>query len=403
LLTARATRRRLRPSETPCAACNRDSIHGTYREYSSNVLKSNSQLPELPSGITPQWLTGVLRGAGRIPPDARLTEIRRSQVGAGSGMMSELSRLSLTWSTPESGLPASLIAKYSSTNPTNRQVAMDFHVYEREVRYFREVDARTTARTPRCYLAELQGENFVILMDDLGDYRVGSQAAGANLADSQLVIDELASLHAPFWEKVEDLGWVPHVANSYHATNMSTFARSGWNNTMRVFGRCIPDTVRRQLDALPDAIPALQARMDSAPITFVHGDMRLDNLLFGTQPGHFPVVMIDWQGPLLSRGVFDLALFLGHNALADVRREHERALLRRYVDRLASLGVTYPFDEAWDHYLDALLFQWVYAIVVSGTLDSSDPRAEAWMAQMIARQAAATKDLMLLDRLAGFA
>jgi len=170
---------------------------------------------------------------------------------------------------------------------------------------------------------------------------------------------------------------------------------------MRVFGQHIPDAVRRRRDELLDAIPALQARMDSPPVTFVHGDMRLENLMFGTRPEHFPIVTLDWQGPLLSRGVFDLALFLGHNALAEVRREHERALLRRYVDRLARLGVTYPFDSAWEHYLDALLFQWVYAIVVSGTLDSSDPRTVAWMSQMIARQVAATEDLRLFDRLSG--
>jgi hypothetical protein len=358
-------------------------------------------LPELPAGITPEWLTQVLRASGAIPPGVGVTAVRQSQVGAGTGMMSELSRLHLTWSTATSGLPVSLIAKYSSTNATNRQVAMDFHVYEREVRYYAEVDVRTTARTPHIYLCEMQGEHFVILMEDLAEYRTGSQAAGGTLLDSQRVVDELASLHAPFWGNVDDLDWVPHVANSYHAANMSTFARVGWDHMLHVFGDYVPNPVRQRRDDLLDAIPALQARMDSPPITFVHGDMRLENLMFGTRPGHHPIVTLDWQGPLLSRGVFDLALFLGHNTLTDVRRANERGLLQRYVDRLASLGVVYAFDAAWEHYLDALLFQWVYAIVVSGTLDSSDPRTVAWMSQMIARQAAATEDHSLLDRLTG--
>jgi hypothetical protein len=366
------------------------------------VTKTERSLPaELPAGISPEWLTEVLRASLDIPPGVHVTGVDRIQVGAGTGMMSELSRLNLTWSANAPGLPTSLIAKYSSTNPTNRQVAMDFHVYEREVRYYNEIDARTSARTPRCYVCEMHGESFVILMEDLAAYRTGSQAAGANLEDSELVIDELAALHAPFWGDVDNLDWVPHVADSYHATNMQNFARIGWDNMLRVFGAHIPDHVRQRRDELLDAIPALQARMDTPPITFVHGDLRLENLMFGTRPEHFPIVTLDWQGPLLSRGVFDLGLFMGHNVLTDVRRKHERALLERYVDRLASHGVNYPFETAWEHYLDALLFQWVYATVVSGTLDSSDPRSLAWMSQMIARQVAATEDLNLFDRLAG--
>jgi aminoglycoside/choline kinase family phosphotransferase len=278
-------------------------------------------------------------------------------------------------------------------------VAMDFHVYEREVRYFAEVDPGTTARTPRCFLSVMDGENFVILMEDLGDYRIGSQAAGASLADAELAVDELAKLHAPFWNNVGEFAWVPHVADSYHAANMQSFASSGWDHMIEVFGHLVPDSFRRKRSEFLDAIPAMQARMDQAPVTFVHGDFRLDNLLFAAQPEHAPVVILDWQGPLLSRGMFDVALLLGQNVLTGVRRQHERSLVRRYVAGLAVFGIDYPADAAWEHYLDALLFQWVYATVVSGALDSSHPDTFAWMSQMIARQAAATEDHGLLERL----
>jgi hypothetical protein len=45
------------------------------------------------------------------------------------------------------------------------------------------------------------------------------------------------------------------------------------------------------------------------------------------------------------------------------------------------------------------LYNWVYATVVAGTLDVSNPTAYAWMAQMIARQSAASDDLGAYDLL----
>jgi aminoglycoside/choline kinase family phosphotransferase len=270
------------------------------------------------------------------------------------------------------------------------------------VRFYDEVLGRTTVRTPTCYFAQLEDDNHLLLLEDLGDYRIGSQAVGATLEDAQLAIDELARLHAPFWEHVDDLSWVPHIAGSYHAETMLAMANAGWDNMVAVFAEHFTDAVTRSRDRILAAIPAMQSRMDSAPVTFTHGDFRMDNLLFGTRSDQIPVVILDWQGPLLSRGVVDVALLLGQNTLIEVRRAHERELLQAYVDALSALGVDYPIASAWEHYLDALAYQWCYAATVTGSLDSSNPRSKAWMSQLIARQVAATEDHRLLARLDTF-
>ena len=59
----------------------------------------------------------------------------------------------------------------------------------------------------------------------------------------------------------------------------------------------------------------------------------------------------------------------------------------------------YPFATAWEDYLQAMLYNWCYVAVVSGTLDASNARAFAWMSQMVARQVAATDDHRLMERL----
>lgn len=357
-------------------------------------------LPPMPQGITPDWLTGALREQGVLAADVAITDLQLGQVGEGVGMMSELSRVTPTYGGSAGDAPRSFIAKYPSQNPTNRQVAMSYNLYEREVRYFAELDALTTATCPATYLTELDGDNFIILMEDMADYRVGDQIAGATLEDTETAIDELAKLHAAFWNRVGDISWIPHVAGSQHARNMENNTRLGWDTMVSLFGDWLTEPVLAMRADFQRSIAPLQAYMDTPPLTLSHGDFRMENLLYGTQPGHHPMVILDWQGPLLARGMQDVALLLGQSTQTRVRQAHERELLQRYLDRLAHQGIAdYRFDTAWDHYRHAHLYNWAYATTVSGTLDATNERGFAWMSQMIARQVATTEDLDLLELL----
>ena len=361
---------------------------------------TGAPLPPMPSGLTPNWLTEALRATHLLAEDVAIEALEVRQVGEGVGMMSELSRLVPTYSGPAAGAPASFIAKYPSQNPTNRQIAMDFNLYEREVRYFAELDPLTTAVCPTTYLTELDGDNFIILMEDLADYRVGDQIVGATLEETELAIDELAKLHAAFWEKVDGIAWIPHVCGSQHARNMQAGTVSGWEQMVSVFGDYLSAPVLAARADIQSSVAPLQAFLDRPPITLAHGDFRMENLLYGTAAEHHPMAIIDWQGPLLGRGMQDVTLLLGQSTQTEVRRRYERALLERYVEGLARLGVRgYDFDEAWQDYRHGQLYNWAYTTVVAGTLDAGNERAFAWMSQMIARQVAVTEDLGLLELL----
>ena len=136
----------------------------------------------------------------------------------------------------------------------------------------------------------------------------------------------------------------------------------------------------------------------SGEITLTHGDFRMENLLYGVKPTHYPVAVIDWQSPLKSRGIFDVALFLGQSTQTDVRRNHERDILNRYLEGLRAGGVVgVSFDDLWDDYLHCMMYDWVYTSVVAGTLDSTNEAGFRWMSQMVARQVAASEDLDLFS------
>ncbi|MEQ8691336.1 MAG: phosphotransferase [Pseudomonadales bacterium] len=355
-------------------------------------------VPSMPDGLTPEWLTQVLSTRGVLAEGGEITAVEVEQIGDGVGMMSELARVHLTCSPPGAA-PRSIVAKFASQNPTNREVSMDFHVYEREVRYFQELDARTELVSPEMHYAAIEGDEFVLLMEDLEAYRCGDQTAGATLRESELAIDALVRLHAPFWNRVDDLTWVPGVADSYHADNLYNFVQAGWPAMMEHFGQFVAPEIDARRDRFFAAARDLQARMNQAPRTFLHGDFRMENFFYGQEPQHHDIVIFDFQGPLLGKGVVDVALLLCQSTQKEVRRAHERDLVNRYAAGLRAREVDYSDAQAWDDYVEAILYSWLYTGVVSGTLDASNPISFAWMSQMIDRHSTASMDHAVFDRL----
>ena len=340
------------------------------------------KLPSLPEGFTVKFLGDLLQRP--------LRSVGIESVGEGTGMMADMSRLTLEFE--DSTEPLCMIAKYSAQNPTNREVAVSFNLYEREARYYSELDHQTDICTPEIYFVDVDGSDLLILMEDLGDYAVGSQELGADLHQTEIAIDQLAKLHGAFWGKVDHLEWVPGIANSFHADNMYNFCQTGWDVMANSFD--VGSQVNPFKDAFVAALPMLQAQQNRQPRTLLHGDFRMENLLYGTEARHEDVVVIDFQGPLLGSGFVDLALFLGQSTRTSIRRDHERNLVDRYMTGLERQHLSLDdVLDPWEAYRQAILYNWVYASVVAGTLDSSNEKAFAWMQQMVNRQLEVSLDL----------
>ena len=78
------------------------------------------------------------------------------------------------------------------------------------------------------------------------------------------------------------------------------------------------------------------------PQGLVHGDYRLDNLLFGEDGADRPLTVVDWQTVTWGPAITDVAYFLGCALPVDQRREHVRRLLRAYHDALGRRRARQP-------------------------------------------------------------
>jgi hypothetical protein len=133
--------------------------------------------------------------------------------------------------------------------------------------------------------------------------------------------------------------------------------------------------------------------------TLVHGDYRLDNLMF--DPIDASVAAVDWQTATSGPPTLDVAYFLETSVLAGDRRSHERELLQAYLDALAKYGVSYAFDDAFaDYRLDVLHGPLITVLGCVYATAAPTPEADAMFLAMATRSCAAIRDLGTLDVIA---
>src|SRR5262249_45608762 len=143
-----------------------------------------------PQDLSSDWLTHAL-GAG--PIDAFAVE------PIGTGQMSEVCRVRLEYAPGADHGPPSIVLKTASADTTSRATGVGLGVYEREVRFYRELAPRIGGPLADCHLAAIDPAQgwFTLVLEDVAPATQGDQIGGCGVEDARLAIHELARLHAP--------------------------------------------------------------------------------------------------------------------------------------------------------------------------------------------------------------
>ncbi len=345
-------------------------------------------IPSSPAEITADWLSEAL--------GTEVTGVTAANLGEGVGVMAEVTRLSLTYGQPDAG-PATLIAKTPSPMEANRETATTYGFYSREVAFYREVATQMRLRVPRCHVVEAEpgGTPFVLLLEDVSDARQLDQLDGISLDDAEAVVDEIAKLHARWWENLDGLDWLPPMNNDLYKgygqvlPDLAALLKGQWGDRLDPAGMPWLDTLCERYTRYLDWF------IESGPATFCHYDLRPDNIL--VEPDG--ICVLDWQLAVRHRGTFDISYFLGQNVPTGFRRDHQDALVRRYHDALTGLGVEgYSFDRCWDDYRAGMLMHLVSATQIQ-TLDGGNERGQQLLDAMLTQGWQSAVDLDAGDAL----
>ena len=344
-----------------------------------------------PDDITADWLTAALRAS---TPDAHVRSVDVEQIGTGQTGASF--RLHLDADPGADGtLPPTLVAKTAAGDRAQRERVGAG--YRNEIGFYTVFRDRVQIRTPRCWHAEISDDNcsFVLLLDDLAPARPGVQVDGCSVDQAADAVRNLAGLHAPVWND---------ASLSDHRDWLSTMTgkRGEFLGTISVSAAEVFTT--RYADELGDDVDTLRrsaeltgrwAAFDPGTSALVHGDYRLDNLMFPDADAGAGVSTVDWQTLAIGPPARDLAYFLATSLHVDERRAHERALVHEYVDALRALGVDdYSYDRCFaDYRLGVLQGPMITMIGAAYATAERSASADAMFLAMATRASAALRDL----------
>ena len=343
------------------------------------------------TAITPEWLTQVLQDSGDLHGASVVAVSSRP---LGTGQMCDSFRLSITYSSA-CAAPNTLVAKLPAADETSRNAAKLVRAYEKEVRFYQNLASKLEVAAPNVYHCGLAADtiSFDLILADLAPATQGDQLVGCTVSEAEDAIDQLVALHAPFWGDPELLQYEWLVGDPVAYRNlMKDLLPMFWSGFQDRYGPSIQPHVLEAGNILfPQIVTYLAA--DDSPLTVVHGDFRLDNLLFSPGERRRLVGVVDWQTIAHGPGARDVAYFIGAGLHVGDRRRSEESLVRRYYSGLVEQGVSsYSWAQCWDDYRKGAWSGLVMAVAASMLVERTE-RGDEMFLTMADRHARHALDL----------
>jgi len=337
--------------------------------------------------LTPTWLSSAL-GA----------EVRAvSTEPVGTGQMGACYRLLLDG---DPGLPSSILAKLPAADPATREFLHGS--YNNEITFYGHLAPTVSVKAPHAYYAAISDDpdrrgTFTLLLEDLSPAAQGDQILGCTPLQAELAVVNVAGLHAPRWSDPSLIGVGGlTLAGSDDAVLLDAVLLDALEKVLSTLGNLVATEDARTLrEVAPYAGRWSVAHADR--FSLVHGDYRLDNLLFH-EDGRLWAV--DWQTLALGLPVRDVAFMVASGLTPEDRRVHEGAIVAAYHQRLVQLGVRdYSLAMCWEDYRLSQVQTLMIAVFGCAYSSVRTDRGDQMFAVMISRGCKAVRELGTLHLL----
>ncbi len=343
---------------------------------------------DTPDEFTAPWVEAALRAGGLDTRVAAITSV----TSVGTGQMASCYRIALRG---DASTPPSVVAKVAAPNAN----AMAANGYRSELRFYEIVAPLASGRLARCYYSAMidDGARFVLLLEDLAPAVQGDQIAGCDAAAALVAVENLGDLHGSLWEHPVLDQFAP-LAEHPLAGDEGFAGFMQWGTT-----EFVSRYAERLSDQEVEVLHTFAARTRGfrhnrpAPRTILHGDYRLDNLLYRQDPKE--CVIVDWQTAGAGAPGNDLAYCISTGLEPNVRRVADRDLVAAYGRRLRSHGVVRDDADLWDDYCFGM-GHGIVVTVLGAVVASRTARGDDMFMAMTSRVCAAVRDHDALARYA---
>ncbi len=311
-------------------------------------MSASLPIPSPGSGPTTLWFNTLFEQNGWT---GRVKSMTRKSIG--TGQIGSNIRFTFDFEGARGRAPSSLVGKFPSDKELSRQtasVASGLGHYRRETYFYQRFKALSDKIAPSVLYAEYStdSENFAIIMEDMAPGVQGNQLQGTNLEHAEWVMDVGAELHAAYWadSSLEQVEWLQGTEAAPETPFGPDMIAALWQG----FKQRYASDISSEAVLIGDTITgdAREWHLNyKGPKCLMHGDYRLDNMLFGAADSHKRLAVVDWQTVGLGCGAQDISYFIGAGFKREERANHEMALLKRWHDALIARGISdYSFDDA---------------------------------------------------------
>lgn len=315
-------------------------------------MNASLPIPSLEEGPSVNWFNTLFEEKGW---GGRVQSMQKKAIG--TGQIGSNVRFSFEFEGSQGGAPSSVVGKFPSDKELSRYTASvetGLGHYRRETYFYQNFKDLSDSIAPTGLYSEYdpETENFALIMEDMAPSVQGDQLAGTTLEHAERAMDIAAELHAAHWQdtQLETVEWLQGT----DAAPPSPFGPEMIAMLWQGFKERYADDISEDVVLIGDTVTGEKSgwiEKYDGPKCLMHGDYRLDNMLFGAASAAKPLAIVDWQTVGLGCGAQDISYFIGAGFKREDRALHELNLLKRWHDALLAHGIEgYSFEAAVKDY-----------------------------------------------------
>lgn len=266
-------------------------------------------------------------------------------------------------------LPRHWFVKLPSLSWRARWITALPQLFQTELRFYIDVAPSMPVLLPHLVAVQSRnGRGKVLILADLTAAGSTPGAPGDALSPEQasLMIEEIARLHAHFWEQASlkrDLYWLAGPVQRLEDKLGAFLAEPLMRRGLKRAGNSIPTALHAPAIAYARQRRVAMRVRAEGPRTLIHHDLHPGNLFWQDgKPG-----LLDWQLVRVGEGISDVAYFLTTALTSDIRRVYEKHLLARYQQLLGERNIAVPdLETLWQRYRAYLLYPFEAMVVTLG-------------------------------------
>lgn len=370
-----------------------------YEKVARPMARRAEDVPCSPYAVTPEWLTAVICAGVH---GAAVTQVEVIPASAGTH---ERHRLVLVYNEDgrRAGLPTSIFTK-SLPSIVTRMIGGFNGTARVEGSFYTQLRPLIEIEAPICYHSSYDRRTFatIHLLEDMSVTRSATFCDSNTYVSRQMaedMVDLLAALHGRFYDDStfkDRYRWLADYARWFRIGAQKMRTEHYTSKAFDAAAHVIPHGVLSRRDQVWPATMRALAVHDSESRGLIHSDVHIGNW-YQTSAGRMG--LYDWQ--CLSRGHWsrDFAYATTAALTPDDRRDWERDLLKRYIERLAErCSARLDFDRSFTHYRQQILHalaMWTITLRHSSLLPNM--QSEEVSLTMIERMTTAMADLDTLS------